>query len=247
MPQHSTPPPLSQQVGSPTDEPSNTHGHATQSETEAEHQQAQLEHPEVSLGKITSYDKIPHPWINTVLRAVKAPKLVRRTVWALIPESATELNVCTHEGVARIPIRMEQGLYQGDALSPLLFCLSVAPISWLLRETGAGFQPKYHAAPLTHLHFADDLKIYASSPAELEATVRKVEEVAAAVGMRLGLRKCTVAHMRDGREIGGGGVRESCTTRGGRDAGDGRGRDVPVPKSVAAVRGRPWPHQGGSE
>lgn len=41
----------------------------------------------------------------------------------------------------------------------------------------------------------DNLKIYTSGPEDLE----EVEKVVEAVGMRLGIRKCGVVHLRNGR------------------------------------------------
>ncbi len=55
--------------------------------------------------------------------------------------------------------------------------------------------------PVTHTLFMDDLKIYTGGPEDLEATLTQVERVAEAVGMRLGIRKCRVAHLRNGRLV----------------------------------------------
>ena len=53
----------------------------------------------------------------------------------------------------------------------------------------------------------DDLKVYEESKRDLEATLSMVEAISEVVGMKLGLRKCAVAHMRAGRvrSRGGGG------------------------------------------
>lgn len=101
----------------------------------------------------------------------------------------------------RVPIKMKRGLYQGDTL---LFCLCVAPVSTAIRRKIVGFHPEYHANPLTHLMFVDDLKEYTNSAAELEHTVRVVS-----VGcgwMQMGLKKCIVAHMVGGRTAEGEGI-----------------------------------------
>ena len=46
---------------------------------------------------------------------------------------------------------------------------------------------------MTHLLLMDDLKVYARNPIGL------VDRVSRVVGMELGLRKCTVAHVASGR------------------------------------------------
>jgi len=85
-------------------------------------------------------------------------------------------------------IKYKRGIFQGDSLSPLLFCLALSPISHRLRRT-KGFVASGMPGPLTHLFFVDDLKVYASSRENLNKVV----------GMALGLNKCGVAHMTDGR------------------------------------------------
>ncbi len=138
-----------------------------------------------------------------MLKAIRAPKLVRRTVRKLIPMWATDILAQTEDGTAKLPVAFERGLFQGDSLSPLLFCLSVAPLSWEMRKR-KGFKSIHGPHPITHLMFVDDLKLYEESREELEESIRKAEEVSELVGMRLGLKKCAVAHATAGRVVGGG-------------------------------------------
>ena len=95
-----------------------------------------------------------------------------------------------------IRIRFLRGLFQGNALSPLLFVLAVAPLSLLLWIAG-GYSIAHHASPVTHLLFMDDLKVFEQSRTELESTLEVVEGMAKAVGMYLGVGKCAV------RQLGG--------------------------------------------
>ena len=80
-------------------------------------------------------------------------------------------------------------------LSPLLFCLCIAPLSWALNK-GRGYRSSYSAVSITHQLFMDDLKVYKESRHALVKTIEVVEDVSAAVGMSLGTKKCAVAHMR---------------------------------------------------
>ncbi len=69
----------------------------------------------------------------------QAPKEVRRAVKRLIPLWKTDVVVNTAEGPRTIPINLKRVVFQGDSMSPLLFCLSVAPISHELRKgVGSG-------------------------------------------------------------------------------------------------------------
>ena len=49
--------------------------------------------------------------------------------------------------------------------------------------------------PITHQLFMDDLKVYSKGEKRLGKALEVVDRTSAAIGMRLGLRKCAVAHM----------------------------------------------------
>ena len=131
--------------------------------------------------------------------AVRVPKPIRALVKQMVKMWATDLCLWTPDGPEHMPIHMKRGIYQGDSLSPLLFCLCVAPLSKALRAT-KGFQSTHQIHPVTHLMFVDDLKVYADGKSGLEEAVKVVENVSRAMGMELGLKKCAVAHMIGGSE-----------------------------------------------
>jgi hypothetical protein len=78
------------------------------------------------------------------------------------------------------PINIERGIYQGDSLSPLWFCVA-------LNKTGYGYnikcnrQSKYK---ITHLLYVDDIKLYASTHLRhlLKATERFSNDIQMSFG-----------------------------------------------------------------
>ena len=113
------------------------------------------------------------------------------------PTGEVELCVLCGEDAVRTELQFRRGPFQGDSLSPLLFCLSIAPISHALRKS-KGFSMPYLGSPVTHLFFMDDLKVYAKNAKQLGAKLQVVDRVSRAVGMELGLRKCATAHVSHG-------------------------------------------------
>ena len=68
---------------------------------------------------------------------------------------------------------IKSGVLQGDSCSALLFCIAMAPIS--------------------HLFYMDDLKLYADSPENLSKLIEKVEITSTAISMKMNTKKCAQA------------------------------------------------------
>ena len=70
-------------------------------------------------------------------------------------------------------MQIKCGIFQGDSLSPLLFCLAHIPLSQLLNDTGYGY--RIENRKINHLFYMDDLKIYAKDDTELQKLLHTVE------------------------------------------------------------------------
>ena len=147
-----------------------------------------------------AFDRVPHQWLHDMLKAIRAPKAICHLLKHVIPMWTTTFTVNAGEDKLCFEIELKRGIFQGDSLSPLLFCLAIAPLSMLLGQQG-GYRCAYLMEPLTHLFFMDDLKIYGGGPAQLDQILALVQEGSAAVGMALGLQKCGVAHMIKGKVV----------------------------------------------
>jgi len=150
-----------------------------------------------------AYDRVPHEWLSWMLSAMKAPFSVQYTLDHLRKKWSSVFCVGFGSGAVATELEYRRGLFQGDSLSPLLFCLSIAPLSKALRESMRGFKVPYMGTPVSHLFFMDDLKVYAANASALGAALETVDEVSQAVGMKLGLRKCAVAHIKGGKLVNG--------------------------------------------
>ncbi len=102
-------------------------------------------------------------------------------------------------------ITYKRGPFQGDSLSPLLFCLFLAPLSTSLSKRRGVVNGTLYTK-ITHTLFVDDLKIYAQSRDALKQSLKEVEQVSRAVGMKLYCKKCATATMVRGVPRYGGAV-----------------------------------------
>ena len=152
-----------------------------------------------------AYDRVPHEWLTSVLDTIRAPRWVGATVGRLLPMWRTVMGVRSVKRTVRTrPIVCKRGLFQGDSLSPLLLCHAILPLSHALKKlNGYRIRRSTVKGSITHMLYMDDLKLYAESPAALTEALSVVDRVASAVGMKLGLRKCGVAHMQKGKVLPG--------------------------------------------
>ena len=85
-------------------------------------------------------------------------------------------------------------------MSPLQYCLCIAPLSHAMETECVGYSCKFCPA-IIHTLFMDDLKVYSKSRSEIEQALRVVERVSGAVWMKMGLSKCTVAEFYGAKTI----------------------------------------------
>eukprot|EP00112_Aurelia_sp_Birch-Aquarium-sp1_P019456 Seg4816.3 transcript_id=Seg4816.3/GoldUCD/mRNA.D3Y31 product="Retrovirus-related Pol polyprotein from type-1 retrotransposable element R2" protein_id=Seg4816.3/GoldUCD/D3Y31 len=151
------------------------------------------------------FDMVPHGHLKMVLRTIGAPMYIRKFIDTVIPLWKTRFRL-TH-GKRQIVTRalpLKRGLFQGDALSPLLFCLAIAPMSSALNNDE--WNKPYALSDnttITHLFYMEDLKLFAPNRANLHRGLNLVHEASAAIGMQLGLKKCAMAHLGTGGRKGG--------------------------------------------
>ena len=107
-----------------------------------------------------AFDRVPHSWILKTMHMYKvSPTLINFLSHGMSTWKTTMiLNYSTGKIVTN-PISIKNGIFQGDSLSPLLFCLALAPLSNLLNNTNMGYT--VYEERLNHLFYMDDLKLYA--------------------------------------------------------------------------------------
>lgn len=143
-----------------------------------------------------AYDSVPHSWILKSLELMKVNREVIRFLSMSMEKWNTQLMI-NGEEIGQCKIR--RGIFQGDSLSPLLFVISMIPLTQILHKTGAGYQLGKEGEKINHLLYMDDLKLYGKSKAEIRQLVTAVSEFSKDICMEFGLAKCAAMVMEHGK------------------------------------------------
>ena len=92
--------------------------------------------------------------------------------------------------------KIQRGVFQGDALSPLLFIIAMMPPNHILRECAAGYKLSRSQEKINHQMYMDDIKLFAK---ELETLIYAVRIYSQNIGMEFGIEKCAMLVKESGK------------------------------------------------
>ena len=84
-------------------------------------------------------------------------------------------------------IKIQYGIFQGDSLSPLLFCICLIPLTEQLNRLNTGYEEHTTMTKISHLLYMDDLKLIAKSEEELQKEIQTVKIFSDDIHMEFGL------------------------------------------------------------
>ena len=147
-----------------------------------------------------AFDSVPHDWILRSLELFKISPKISHFLRESMKLWKTRL-LLTHENgmITSDEVHIRRGIFQGDSLSPLLFCVSLIPLSLELNRSGYGY--KIGSEKLSHLVFMDDLKLYGKNDYELEGLLKIVKGFSDDINMEFGLSKCAKATFKKGKMV----------------------------------------------
>ena len=114
----------------------------------------------------------------------------------------------TVEGKNLAELKIQRGIFHGDALSPLLFVIVMMALNHILMKCTARYKLTKSQEKINHLMYTDDIKLFAKNEKELETLIHTVRIYSQDIGMEFGIEKCAMLimksrkrHMIDKREL----------------------------------------------
>ena len=144
-----------------------------------------------------AYDMVRHGWIVECLEMFAIAENVKKF---LIDSMKTWKTKLRSSGERLGVIHIRRGIFQGDSLSPLLFVLSMIPLTLILRKATAGYDLAKEFK-VNHLLFMDDLKLFGKSEDQIDSLVQTVQLFSEDIGMEFVLKKCGVLLMKRGKKV----------------------------------------------
>ncbi len=142
-----------------------------------------------------AFDTVSHDLIVKGLIRLGIPNQFINVVEDMYEGATTTFKAA--EGETR-PIQINQGVKQGDPLSPILFNVCLDPLFCSLERNGIGWTCEDMS--VTALGYADDTAVLSNSREGLERNLSLVQAYCDRVGLRLNVKKSYVFHIRsDGK------------------------------------------------
>ena len=146
-----------------------------------------------------AYDTLSHTWVKKMLAVHRFPMKLQAVLGKIMDSWNTVLVVpLQNENITSPPIKITNGVLQGDVISGNLFTLSLNPVSWELRRYNGYKLSKPMNFNITHLFFMDDLKIYSKSENELKIVLNDIKIKMEDSGLKWNSKKCKIINIRRG-------------------------------------------------
>lgn len=150
-----------------------------------------------------AYDSVPHSWLQKVLEIYKIDPKLRKFLYHAMNMWKTTVHLNTDTDYIQTgPIKINRGIFQGDSLSALWFCMCLNSLSTILNNTNYGYKIKTKRNiehTVSHLLYMDDIKLYAQSSSQMKVLMSLTEEVSGDVGMEFGVNKCKLLRIERGK------------------------------------------------
>ena len=145
-----------------------------------------------------TYDLVPHTWVNEYMEMSGIAENLRTFLQKSMQQWRLSLTT-NGEDLGEVNVKRE--IFQGDSLSPLMFALSMVPLSLILKKVNACNKWGKKEYKLNHLSFMDNLKLYAKSEEQINTLVRTVYLFSTDIGMEFGIKKCGILTLKRGKIV----------------------------------------------
>jgi len=96
-------------------------------------------------------------------------------------------------------LEIQHGIFQGDSLTPLLFCISLIPLTEQLNKLNTGYEEHTTKTKVSYLLYMDDLKLIGKTEEELQKQMQVVRTFSDDIYFEFGHDKCAKIVLHRGK------------------------------------------------
>jgi hypothetical protein len=149
-----------------------------------------------------TFDRVPHSWITKSLELIGINNKIISFTKKIMSHWRTRMRVHTENKLIEMEeIEIQCGIFQGDSLSPLLFCICLIPLTEQLNRLNMGYEEHTTKTKVSHLVYVDDLKLLGKSEEELQKQIQMVKIFSDDIHMEFGLDKCAKIVFKKGKLV----------------------------------------------
>jgi hypothetical protein len=114
-----------------------------------------------------AFDSVPHIWIEKSIELIGVNNKIVKFCKLSMGKWSTKLQLKTNQELMQSRlIKINRGIFRGDSLSTLLFCIALIPLTNELNRSKCGYQVYEAGRKINHLLCMDDLKLIVRSEEE---------------------------------------------------------------------------------
>jgi len=147
-------------------------------------------------------DRVPQSWIIKFLELIGINNKVIAFTKKVMTYWRTRMRLhAENELIETEDIKIHCGIFQGDSLSPFLFCICLIPHTEQLNRLNTGYEEHIMKTKISHLLYMDDLKLIAKSEEEFQKQIQIVKTFSNDIHVDFGLEKCAKITLKEGKLI----------------------------------------------
>ena len=152
-----------------------------------------------------TYDMVPQSWMINCLKMYKMSDEVINFTEKTMKTWRLEL---TAGGRSFAKEKIQGGIFQGNALSLLLFIIAIMPLNHIHWKCLAGYKLSRSQEKINHLMYMDNIKLFGKNGKDRETLIHAVRIYSQDIEMEFGIEKCALfvmksskRHITDGMEL----------------------------------------------
>jgi hypothetical protein len=115
-----------------------------------------------------AFDIVPHSWIEKSIELIGENNKIAKFCKLYMEKWSTKLHLKTYQELMQSRlIKINRGIFQGNSMPPLLFCIALIHLTKELNRSLCGYQVYGTARKINHLLYMDDLKLIGRNEEEL--------------------------------------------------------------------------------